>query len=260
MLLTALLLTLIVPYKQGRLRMPEPWSYELAAESFAQGKWVLSTAELAAAHTKIRLQGGQLTQYIKVTPEQWAFRQSPGHPLEMTLFTRMGMPRLVNVFLAMLAVLVTYPLLASRYNERMALLGVTLLLWSPLSLLALHHYQMDTFAGGIWPLIAGTLLLWYVEGIGSKQYATVILFLSGAATGWSVVVRQTNGLLAAVMVGFLLFLLFSKQTYYCKTQENRPLACSLPVEGAYLTGGVSGFGIMSCLALGELTAVHLPQP
>ena len=47
--------------------------------------------------------------------------------------------------------------------------------------------------------------------------------------------------------------------YYCKTQENRPLACPLPVEGAYLTGGVSGFGIMACLALGELTAVHLTQ-
>jgi glycine/D-amino acid oxidase-like deaminating enzyme len=45
--------------------------------------------------------------------------------------------------------------------------------------------------------------------------------------------------------------------YYCKTQENRPLACPLPVEGAYLTGGMSGFGIMSCLALGELTAGHL---
>jgi glycine/D-amino acid oxidase-like deaminating enzyme len=45
--------------------------------------------------------------------------------------------------------------------------------------------------------------------------------------------------------------------YYCKTQENRPLSCPLPVEGAYLTGGMSGFGIMSCLALGELTAGHL---
>jgi glycine/D-amino acid oxidase-like deaminating enzyme len=47
--------------------------------------------------------------------------------------------------------------------------------------------------------------------------------------------------------------------YYCKTQENRPLACPLPIEGAYLTGGMSGFGIMSCLALGELTAAYLTQ-
>jgi hypothetical protein len=85
-LLLALLLTLFIPYDQHRLRMPEPWSYELAAANFAQGNWVLTTEELAAARTQIRLQGGQLTQYVEIAPEQWAFRQSPGHPLEMALF------------------------------------------------------------------------------------------------------------------------------------------------------------------------------
>jgi glycine/D-amino acid oxidase-like deaminating enzyme len=45
--------------------------------------------------------------------------------------------------------------------------------------------------------------------------------------------------------------------YYCKTRENRPLACPLPVEGAYLTGALSGFGIMACLAVAELTAAYI---
>ncbi|MGD8455072.1 MAG: FAD-binding oxidoreductase [Anaerolineales bacterium] len=45
--------------------------------------------------------------------------------------------------------------------------------------------------------------------------------------------------------------------YYTKTRENRPLACPLPVDGAYLIGAMSGFGIMSSAALGELTAAHI---
>lgn len=209
--LLALLLTLLVPYEQGGLRMPEPWSYELAAEKFAQGEWVLSTEELAAARTSIRLRGGQLTQYVEVAPDQWAFRQSPGHPLTLALFGKVGWPRLANISLAALAVLVLFPLLAAHYSEKIALLGVTLLLWSPLSLLALHYYQMDTFAGGMWPLIAGGLLLWYEAGIGWKRYAHLFLFGSGVATGWSVAVRQTSGLLAVVLVGFLLWLLFARR-------------------------------------------------
>jgi len=42
--------------------------------------------------------------------------------------------------------------------------------------------------------------------------------------------------------------------YYCKTSENRPLIGPLPVEGAYVFGAVSGYGIMSSMAGGELLA------
>lgn len=45
--------------------------------------------------------------------------------------------------------------------------------------------------------------------------------------------------------------------YYVKTQENRLLASPLPVEGAYVLGGLSGYGIMSSCAAGELLAAHL---
>ena len=45
--------------------------------------------------------------------------------------------------------------------------------------------------------------------------------------------------------------------YYTKTQENRPLACPLSVEGAYVIGAMSGFGIMASPALGELVAAHI---
>jgi glycine/D-amino acid oxidase-like deaminating enzyme len=45
--------------------------------------------------------------------------------------------------------------------------------------------------------------------------------------------------------------------YYCKTQENRPLIGPLPIEGAYLIGALSGYGVMACQAAGELLAAHI---
>jgi len=45
--------------------------------------------------------------------------------------------------------------------------------------------------------------------------------------------------------------------YYTKTRENRPLIGPLPVEGAYVIGVLSGFGIMAACAAGELLAAHL---
>ena len=45
--------------------------------------------------------------------------------------------------------------------------------------------------------------------------------------------------------------------YYTKTNENRPLAGPMTVEGAFVIGALSGFGIMSAPALGELLALHI---
>jgi glycine/D-amino acid oxidase-like deaminating enzyme len=45
--------------------------------------------------------------------------------------------------------------------------------------------------------------------------------------------------------------------YYCKTRENRPLVGPLPVEGAFVLGALSGFGIMGSHAGGDLVAAHL---
>ena len=44
--------------------------------------------------------------------------------------------------------------------------------------------------------------------------------------------------------------------YYTRTWENRPLIGPLPVEGAYVIGALSGFGLMASLAAGELLAAH----
>ncbi len=45
--------------------------------------------------------------------------------------------------------------------------------------------------------------------------------------------------------------------YYTKTRENRPLIGPSGVEGVYLIGALSGFGIMAACASGELLSRHL---
>jgi glycine/D-amino acid oxidase-like deaminating enzyme len=47
--------------------------------------------------------------------------------------------------------------------------------------------------------------------------------------------------------------------YYVKTQENRFLAGPLPVEGAYVFGALSGYGMMASPAGGELVAAHVAK-
>ncbi|HKQ60701.1 MAG TPA: FAD-binding oxidoreductase, partial [Candidatus Polarisedimenticolaceae bacterium] len=45
--------------------------------------------------------------------------------------------------------------------------------------------------------------------------------------------------------------------YYTKTRENRPLIGPLPVEGAFVLGALSGFGIMAACGAAELLAAHV---
>ena len=45
--------------------------------------------------------------------------------------------------------------------------------------------------------------------------------------------------------------------YYTKTRENRPLAGPMSVDGAYVIGALSGYGIMSACGVGELLAAHV---
>lgn len=209
--LMAIALAFLPGYDQRKLRLPNTWSNELATANFAQGKWLLNDDEAAAARAQIRQRGGRLTQYLEIAPGQWAFRQAPGHSLEMVPFYLLGYSQLANITLAVLAVIALYPLLALLYNERMAFIGSTLLLWTPVSLTALHYYHMDTFAGGILPLIAGALLLRYEKKEGKGRLALFLLFVIGLAVGWSVVIRLTNLLLLPLFSSYLLFLIWHNQ-------------------------------------------------
>ena len=45
--------------------------------------------------------------------------------------------------------------------------------------------------------------------------------------------------------------------YYLKTRENRPIIGPMGINGAYIMGGLSGFGIMAACGASELLAAHI---
>jgi glycine/D-amino acid oxidase-like deaminating enzyme len=45
--------------------------------------------------------------------------------------------------------------------------------------------------------------------------------------------------------------------YYTKTRENRLLSGPLPIEGAYVLGALSGYGLMSSNGAADLLADHI---
>jgi len=45
--------------------------------------------------------------------------------------------------------------------------------------------------------------------------------------------------------------------YYTKTKDNRPIIGKLPLEGSYVLGALSGFGMMAACAAGELLAAYI---
>lgn len=45
--------------------------------------------------------------------------------------------------------------------------------------------------------------------------------------------------------------------YYCKTRENRPLIGPLPIQGAYIIGALSGFGVMASQGAADLLSAYL---
>ena len=47
--------------------------------------------------------------------------------------------------------------------------------------------------------------------------------------------------------------------YYTKTRENRFLAGPLPIEGAYVLGALSGYGLMSASGAADLLADHISE-
>lgn len=227
--------------------MPDPWAYWAATENFANGKWVLTDDEMADTLAQIHLQGGHLTQYVRIEENAWAFRQSPGHPLQMAVFHRLGYPRLANIFLSILAAWALYLFLATKYSEVIACAGVTMLLWSPISLLALHYYNMDTFASGVLPLIAGALLLRDGEREKHGWRNFYLFFTVGFVLGWSVVVRLANFFILGLFGVYLVFLQVQRKDLQSFAQLVRNRSCRV--------GAFSGWLIVATLGLGSLLAL-----
>lgn len=175
-----------------QLRAPDRWAYAFAIQSFARGKWVVTDEEMAAGRIQARLLGGHLTQYVNVGPNRWALEKAPGFPLLAVPLQWLGVPQLTNAVLAVFAAAALYALITYWLDEGLACAAVILLLFTPMSLIALRDAWMDTFAGGAVPLIGGALCLLYILRRPTGHAGPALPFSAGLALGWSAVVRLSN--------------------------------------------------------------------
>ncbi len=100
------------------------------------------------------------------------------------------------------------------------------------------------------------LMLWDYHS--SHRYAAPILPLPDDPLYPEVVLRGMTAL-APGLSAYLDRLphMFVDGGYYTKTVENRPLIGALPVDGAFITAGFSGFGLMAAPAAAELLAEQI---
>lgn len=253
--LIPLAITTFIPHDQRRLRMPDPWGYEVATHKFSQGNWSLTNEQVTQARSDVRLRGGSLDQYVPISEDQWVFRQSPGYPLMLAPFYRLGIPRIATLLLALGAFFILHRLLLRWYDAQIALTGTVLLAWSPITLLAFHYLYMDTYASGVLLLISGGILLWYESQQHNSHFTWLIIFIAGASGGWAVVVRNVNVLPLAVLIGYF-FLIWRQR----RQQNYKQVWPELLIFTLGLALGISGLLLYNFVTFGQFISTGYAYP
>jgi sarcosine oxidase, subunit beta len=123
-----------------------------------------------------------------------------------------------------------------------------------------HRRLLDEFPAGVHGRPEGTgesrsvLLIWTYD-VGPVEPTFPLEF---EAAYPEIVIRGMSRMVPA-MAGYLSRLprAFVDGGYYTKTRENRFLAGPLPLEGAYVIGALSGYGLMSSNTAADLLAAHI---
>jgi len=185
------------------LQMPDPddWAYYNGARNFSEGRFTIDNNTLYRQAQEIGQQGGFLIQYLHIDHNTWALEKAPGYVFYLVPFEKMGLPRYGNVLLALGMVIVTYILLKRLRDERAAMVGSLLMLFTPISMVMLNRAYMETYASLAFLVIGGGLYIYYhLERSNlTPVKGGTLLFLAFFFTGWSVVARYTNLPIAVVL-------------------------------------------------------------
>jgi hypothetical protein len=105
------------------------------------------------------------------------------------------------VVLALGMVIVTYILLKRLRDEKTAMIGSLLILFTPINLVMYNRVYMDTYASLAFMAIGGGLYIYYhlERDRTAAVKGGILLFLAVFFTGWSVVTRYTNLPIALVL-------------------------------------------------------------
>jgi hypothetical protein len=195
-MLLALLIVSLAPQHFSELT---DWGYLYAAENFSHGRLVINDSLYSEQATVVEEQGSELVNYVRVGDE-WAFEKAPGYVFYLVPFYLLHLPKLGNTLLALGLVAITYLLLARLKDEKVAVIGLLLLVFTPACLSMWQRFFMDSFAALAFSGMGGGLYLYYnLERSKLKPFmGGFILFMAALLLGWSVMVRYSNALIALV--------------------------------------------------------------
>jgi hypothetical protein len=182
---------------------PDDWAVYYGVENFSNGDFTIDRNTLYLETWEAAKQKGWLAQYLPVDNNRWALEKSPGYIFYMVPFYRMGFPRGGNIALSLGIVIVTYLLLKRLHNEKAAMIGSLLMLFTPVAMASVNKVYMDSYASLAFITMGGGLYIYYHlqrKTIGAWR-GGITLFLVFLFLGWSVVTRYTN--LPVVLLVFL---------------------------------------------------------
>jgi hypothetical protein len=198
----AMVLMLVPP-----LQMPETddWAFYYGVRNFSQGKFTIDNRTLYQEATETRQHGSVLVQYLPVGYGKWALEKSPGSVFYLVPFYKMGIPRYGNVLLALNLVIVTFILLKRLRDEKAAMIGSLLVLFTPISMVMCNRIYMDAYASLAFLVTGGGLYIYY--HLERKKLSSlkggILLFLAFFFIAWSVVARYTNLPIAVILFAHL---------------------------------------------------------
>jgi hypothetical protein len=179
----------------------DDWAFYYGVQNFSQGKLTIDDTTLKFEAWETGQQGGMLIQYLPIAPNKWALEKAPGCIFYLVPFYKMGIPRYGNVLLALGMVIVTFILLKRLRDEKAAMIGSLLILFTPISMVMCNRIYMDSYASLAFLVMGGGLYIYY--HLERKNLSSVkggiILFLAFFFTGWSVVSRYTNLPIAVIL-------------------------------------------------------------
>ncbi|UCH85579.1 MAG: hypothetical protein JSW50_07810, partial [Candidatus Latescibacterota bacterium] len=173
----------------GQVVTADEYAYVFQGEVLLKGR-----AAVPAAPMPEFLENG----FVVTRNGRWFGQYPPGHPLLLTPGLLVGVPRMMPIWLGVCNTLLLGVLLARFVGRKWALLGVLLLVTSPLFLLTgstLLSHSSAAFALGLAAL--GSLVVWNRDGAWRG-------ILAGLGFGLAVITRPWTGITLAIFPGLIL--------------------------------------------------------
>jgi hypothetical protein len=194
------------------LQMPETddWAYYYGVKNFSEDQLTIDDATFSQESRETMEHGSVLVQYLRLEPNKWALEKAPGSVIYVVPFYKMGIPRWSNVLLALGMVIVVFILLKRLRDEKAAMIGSLLILFTPISMVMGNRVYMDSYSSLAFLVIgAGLYIYYHLERKSLKPAGGgILLFLAFFSIGWSVVCRFTNLPIAIMLFLHLMIIRF----------------------------------------------------